>query len=286
MDDAGGNGQLAFHTLGIAAELAVRGLVQVEQGEQFPCPLLPLGPAHAVQAGAEAEVGEAAQLRIEVALVRDHADAVLGGTRVAGAVDAVDAHLARVRPRQADEHVDGGGLAGAVRTEKAKQLAAVHVEIQSLDRLHLAEPLAQAAHADGEPVVRVCRHPPSPVCPCRLPPFPAAAAVPWYLCPPVCVPHFLDSVRRNQKKACGCRVSARPDQAATARKRSRDQQNRNFQRRANSHDEQNEQENRKNRTKEEKNGNCADRAKCASLRRNRDLCRPWRPGQGAVVGLT
>ena len=64
MDDAGGNGQLALHALGITAELAVRGLAQVEQGEQFPCPLLPLGPAHAVQAGAEAEVGEAAQLRI------------------------------------------------------------------------------------------------------------------------------------------------------------------------------------------------------------------------------
>lgn len=70
------------------------------------------------------------------------------------------------------------------------------------------------------------------------------------------------------------------------RTKRRDRRNRNFQRRVNYPGEQNEQVNRKNRTKEEKNGQCADRAKCASLRRNRDLCRLWRPGPGAVVGLT
>jgi hypothetical protein len=40
MDDSGGNGELAFHAFGIAAELASRRLLQAEAVEQFPGPAL------------------------------------------------------------------------------------------------------------------------------------------------------------------------------------------------------------------------------------------------------
>ena len=56
---------------------------------------------------------------------------------------------AGVRSGQAEQHVDGGGLAGAVRTEEGHHLARRDVQVDPANGLDVAEALVQAGHPDG-----------------------------------------------------------------------------------------------------------------------------------------
>ena len=47
----------------------------------------------------------------------------------------VEVDLAVLAAREADDHVEGGGLAGAVRTQQAHHLAALDLERQILEDL-------------------------------------------------------------------------------------------------------------------------------------------------------
>ena len=149
MDDPGGDGEFALHALGIAAELAVCRLGQVEGFQKLPRPVLPPALAHAVKGRAEAEIVEAGQLRIEIAFVRNHADQVLGRLGISRAVDPADPHRPGVRPGQPGEDVDGGGFARPVGSEKTEQFALGHVEAQIRDGLDFAESLGQPLHDYG-----------------------------------------------------------------------------------------------------------------------------------------
>src|SRR5213075_1329428 len=54
--------------------------------------------------------------------------------RFAHDVAAVDARAAGGRQDARGEHADGGGLAGAVRTEEAEELTVADLEIESVER--------------------------------------------------------------------------------------------------------------------------------------------------------
>jgi hypothetical protein len=62
---------------------------------------------------------------------------------------AVDGGRARGRGDQAQEHPQGGGLAGPVGAEEAGHRPRVDVEAEVVDGEHVAEPLAEPLHADG-----------------------------------------------------------------------------------------------------------------------------------------
>jgi len=65
--------------------------------------------------------------------VRRHADDVA----------TVEQHAARVRPELAVDHVEAGGLAGAVRADHRQQLAGVQRETDVVDGPHAAERFRQ-----------------------------------------------------------------------------------------------------------------------------------------------
>ena len=52
---------------------------------------------------------------------------------------AVEQHLARVGLVGAGEHLDQGGLAGAVLAEQAVHLPRVHVEVDAVEGAHAGE---------------------------------------------------------------------------------------------------------------------------------------------------
>src|SRR6185437_15260087 len=63
-----------------------------------------------------------------------------------------DAYLATAWVQQPGEHLQGGGLAGAVRSEKPDDLARSHVERNAIDRGHFAGlPCHQAAQRGERP---------------------------------------------------------------------------------------------------------------------------------------
>jgi len=149
VDDARGNGELALHAFGVDAELAPSRLLQGEHPQEFAGPGVALAFAHAVERGAEAQVFEAGELRIEVALVRDNADELQGRPGSFRAVHASDANRPGVRSGQPGEHVDGRCLARPVRAEKTEDFAQLHGEGNPVHGLDLAEAFAQVLDDDG-----------------------------------------------------------------------------------------------------------------------------------------
>jgi hypothetical protein len=149
VDDPRGDGQLAFHPLGIPAELSVGGPGQAETLQQCCGSVPALGLAQAIERRAEAEVLETGELRVEIALVWNHADEALGRPRSSRAVEAAQPNGPRVRTGQPREEIEGRGLAGAVGAEKTEQLSPADGKRQIGDGLYLAETLAQALNGDG-----------------------------------------------------------------------------------------------------------------------------------------
>jgi hypothetical protein len=65
-------------------------------------------------------------------------------SRIARDIDAVDSQRAAIRSDQGGHEVDERRLARAVRSEQRHDLARLHREVQALERLGLAEELAEA----------------------------------------------------------------------------------------------------------------------------------------------
>ena len=59
-----------------------------------------------------------------------------------------DRDLAGVRPGQAQQHVDGGGLAGPVGSEERHHLAGCDLQVDPADGVDVPEALVQAGHPD------------------------------------------------------------------------------------------------------------------------------------------
>src|SRR5262249_51455030 len=66
------------------------------------------------------------------------ADACRG--RIGGDVDAAKRNAAAVRSQQARDHANERGLAGAVRSDQADEIAGLHRACDAADGLHPAEP--------------------------------------------------------------------------------------------------------------------------------------------------
>src|SRR6185437_13294210 len=75
-------------------------------------------------------------------------EAPVQGHRVTPGVRAEQAYLAGVRAQEAEQHADGGGLAGAVRAEEAVHLAPLHPQIQAVEGARAPEVLAQPGDLD------------------------------------------------------------------------------------------------------------------------------------------
>jgi len=143
VDDAGCNGQLPFHPLGISGELSVPCIGQVESVEQFTRPGFTLLLSNPIQGRTKAKILKSSQLRIEIALVRHYAGEMLGRLGICCAVDACDPDRSRVRPGQTCQHVDGGGLARTVGAEETEQFALGHLDTYIRNRLNVSKSLGK-----------------------------------------------------------------------------------------------------------------------------------------------
>jgi hypothetical protein len=158
VDDPGGDGELAFHTLGIDAEFAFSRLGQTKGVQKLPGACLSIPFAHSIESSAEAQVVETGQLRIKVAFVWDHANQVLGRSGVFDTIDAAHPDCSRVRLRQTGQHVDGRGLAGPIWAQKTEQFTGMDLKINLRDGPYLTKPLCQAPHLDSNGVVSRHHH--------------------------------------------------------------------------------------------------------------------------------
>ena len=94
--------------------------------------------------------GQAAKDR---GLLRQVADAEPGAPvhRHRGDVEAVDLDRALVDRHQPGDHVEAGGLAGAVRAEQPDRLAGAHADRHAVDDLAALVALGQAARDQACP---------------------------------------------------------------------------------------------------------------------------------------
>ena len=105
-----------------------------------------------IELGQQLEVRPPRQVRVEGRVLNEAGHAIERHliVPVDWAVQELDP--ASVRPHQPEEHPQERGLAGAIGTEKAAQLALGKLEVDAIHRARRAKPLHQAADTD-------CRHP-------------------------------------------------------------------------------------------------------------------------------
>jgi hypothetical protein len=101
-----------------------------------------------VETGKEGEILLAGHVAIEILQLGHGADEHAAGPVAATHGAAADPDAARVRCEDSKEHPDGRGLAGAVRTEEAVDLAGARREVQSVDGLPRSETFAQTFDFD------------------------------------------------------------------------------------------------------------------------------------------
>jgi len=130
---------------------SVRELDEIEQ-RVGPLPDDPAGQAEV--SPVDEQVLPYGQLDVESVLLGNHAEPGPDRGPVADRVAAEDGHLAAGRRGDAADHPHRGGLARAVRPEEAERLAAVQVEVDTVYRREIPEPLGQAARADEHFTVR------------------------------------------------------------------------------------------------------------------------------------
>ena len=98
---------------------------------------------HPVNAAQHFEQFGEFQMLEERAALQLHADVLLDRLRVAAHVDAGDGGAAAVGGTHPLDNLDGGGLAGAIGAQQGKDLAALHLEGNTVNRLDISIALAQ-----------------------------------------------------------------------------------------------------------------------------------------------
>jgi hypothetical protein len=94
-----------------------------------------LAARNAVERRAVVEIFVHGEIAVHRRLLGQITDGGLGGARVLEQVVSGDRDAPLTRREVAGEHLHGGGLAGAVRPEKAQHLALPHLEADILDGL-------------------------------------------------------------------------------------------------------------------------------------------------------
>ena len=129
-----------LHPARVAANLAVRGQRETDPRQQLAAALGPLGLRQAVQRSLQPHVLAAGEQRVERRLLQRRADRRPHLRALVHDVVAGHAGRARGRRQQRRQHQHGGGLAGAVRSQEAVDLARVDVQVDTVDR---ARPLLE-----------------------------------------------------------------------------------------------------------------------------------------------
>ena len=148
MHERGGEVEPPLHAAGVGADAAIEGVAEVDEGAQLRDPQLDLRCRESVEAALEAQQLEAGLLRVECDVLERDTDPQAHLLGLGGDLVARHGRLAAARREQRAEHPDGRGLAGAVGSEEAVDLAGADLEVETVDCDDVAERAAQATGRD------------------------------------------------------------------------------------------------------------------------------------------
>ena len=146
-DEGGREVEAAAHAAGVGLGHALGGVGELEALEQLAGARLAPPREHAVEAADHHEVLLAGEVLVDRGVLPGEPDLGAQRARVTDDVEAGDAGAARVRRQQGGEDADGRGLAGAVGAEDAQYGARRDLEVDAVERAHLAERLHESADA-------------------------------------------------------------------------------------------------------------------------------------------
>ena len=145
-DQRGGEVEAAAHAAGVRLRDAVGGVLEVESLQELACALLRVGRAELVEPAEHPEVLAAGEVLVDRGVLPGEADQPAHRLGVARDVEAGDGRPARVGTKQRRQDANGRRLSGAVRAEQPEHRAFLHVEIDAVERAHLALPRAVHLH--------------------------------------------------------------------------------------------------------------------------------------------
>ena len=141
-----GDPQALPHAVRVAGDLVSRAVAELDGLEHGVDP--PPSTATVV-CGQQLEVLASRQIRIEPRLLDEARDAVEPPGTVDERLMPEQAHSTLVRPDQSEQHPQGCRLPGAVRAEISVDIAALHGQVDVVDRDDVAVALDEAARLDG-----------------------------------------------------------------------------------------------------------------------------------------
>jgi hypothetical protein len=133
VDQPGGDVDPALHATGEGLHPLVRTLAQGNDAQHIPHTLLELPALQAVHAPEEVEVGPGAERRVEGQLLRHQPVDLFDAVQVGADIITTHPRRARRGRQEARQHGDEGGLAGAIGTQQAKDLALLDGKADAFD---------------------------------------------------------------------------------------------------------------------------------------------------------
>src|SRR6266581_1700728 len=128
-----GDLEAALHATGERLHQVVTPVPQLEHPQQDFTPLPPGVPRHVVQHPVDVHVLPCRELAVETRILEDDAEPLADCRLMRGDIESVELERARRRAQQGGEHLDRGGLAGAVRPQERENLPGADVEGDVVD---------------------------------------------------------------------------------------------------------------------------------------------------------
>src|SRR5436309_14142311 len=143
-----GDLEAALHATGERLHQVIAPLPQLEHSEQRLAPRSSDLTRHMVQHAVDIHVLPRRELAVETRILEDDAEPLADVGPMRGDVESVELERARRRMQQGGEHLDGGGLAGAVRPQERENLPGADVEGDVVDGHDGAERLDDVLDPD------------------------------------------------------------------------------------------------------------------------------------------
>src|SRR5260221_8065325 len=140
-----GESELLFPSERQSRNEVARTTGKAEALEKRRRPLSNLRIGQAVDATVEPDVLSNGEIRVQAEALAHVADVAPNLQTLRTHIESGNVRLALGRRQQADEHLDGGRLAGAIGTEKAEYFAGTNVEGDVIDRDERSEPAGEVA---------------------------------------------------------------------------------------------------------------------------------------------
>ena len=138
VEQAHGDVEPALHAAGVGLHLARGGVGEPEALERLGHPALQLGAGDPVELALDHEVLAAGGVGVDAVLLAHDADRMADAHRLGEDVETGHAGAARVGAGEGGEDADGGALAGAVGAQQAEHGARLDLEVEAVERAHVA----------------------------------------------------------------------------------------------------------------------------------------------------